>query len=104
AAMQLEGLTIALRTRTPWEATDLGIALVRTHAWKIYSAWLLITLPVFALTNALACWIGIPWTAALAMWWLKPVFDRVPLYVISRAVFGHVPPLRETLRAQRTSG
>jgi hypothetical protein len=102
--MQLEGLTIALRTRTPWEATDLGIALVRTHAWKIYSAWLLTTLPVFALTNALACWIGIPWTAALAMWWLKPVFDRVPLYVISRAVFGHVPPLRETLRAQRTSG
>ena len=102
--MQLEGLTIALRTRTPWEATDLGIALVRAHAGRIYSAWLLTTLPAFALTNALACWIGMPLAAALAMWWLKPVFDRVPLYVISRAVFGHVPPLRETLRAQRTSG
>ena len=102
--MQLEGLTIALRTRTPWEATDLGIALVRTHAARIYGAWLLTTLPAFALCNALACWIGVPWTAAVAMWWLKPVFDRVPLYVISRAVFGHLPPLRETLRAQRGWG
>jgi hypothetical protein len=28
------------------------------------------------------------------------VFDRIPLYVLSRAVFGHVPSVRETVRAQ----
>jgi Domain of unknown function (DUF4129) len=102
--MQLEGLTVALRTRTPWEATDLGMALVRAHAGRIWAAWLLITLPVFVLFNALAWFANAPWAAMLALWWLKPVFDRVPLYVISRAVFGPAPGLRETLAAQRNWG
>ena len=34
------------------------------------------------------------------MWWLRPVFDRIPLYVLSRAVFGSVPTVADTLRAQ----
>lgn len=102
--MQLEGLTIALRARTPWEAVDLGIALVRAHAARIWVAWILVTLPMFALLNTLGYLIGLPWLAGLALWWLKPAFDRIPLYVISRAVFGAVPSLRETLVAQRTSG
>jgi hypothetical protein len=38
------------------------------------------------------------------MWWLRPVFDRIPLYVLSRAVFGSVPGIAETLRAQLTWG
>ena len=29
--MQLDGIHIALRQRTPWEAADLGFALVRRH-------------------------------------------------------------------------
>jgi hypothetical protein len=102
--MQLEGLTIALRARTPWEAVDLGMALVRAHAARIYAVWALVTLPTFALLNILAYLIGSPWLAALALWWLKPVFDRIPLYVLSRAVFGTVPTLRETMRAQRNWG
>jgi hypothetical protein len=102
--MQLEGLTIALRARTPWEATDLGIALVRAHASRIYAAWILTTLPAFVLLNGFGLLLGKPWLAALALWWLKPVFDRIPLYVISRAVFGSVPSLRETLVAQRQWG
>src|SRR5262245_25824649 len=98
--MRLEGLTVALRARTPWEATDLGVALVRAHARRIWAAWLLATLPVFVLVNA-ACWpLDQFWLAPLMMWWLKPMFDRVPLFVLSRAVFGEVPTLRETVRAQ----
>ena len=38
------------------------------------------------------------------MWWLKPAFDRIPLYVLSRAVFGDVPTTRQTLHAQRQLG
>ncbi len=34
--MRLEGLTVALRPRSNWEATDLGIALVRRHAGTIW--------------------------------------------------------------------
>ncbi|MEO7325544.1 MAG: DUF4129 domain-containing protein [Dokdonella sp.] len=102
--MQLDGLTIALRTRAPWEAADLGIALVRTHAARIHAAWILTTLPIFVLLNAVACLLGWAWLAALAMWWLKPLFDRIVLFVASRAVFGNIPSLRETLVAQRSWG
>lgn len=102
--MQLQGMTIALRQRMPWEATDLGIALVRAHAGRIFAAWCLVTLPVWVLINALAWQVESPWLALLAMWWLKPLFDRVPLYAISRAVFGHAPSLRAIVRAQFTWG
>src|SRR5579883_802256 len=65
---------------------------------------MLVTLPVFVLINA-ACWLlGQTWPAALILWWLKPVFDRIPLFVVSRAVFGEAPSLRETLQAQRNWG
>lgn len=98
--MRLEQLTVRLRARSAWEAVELGMALVRRHAAAIWRPWLLVTLPVFALLNAAAWVFDLFWLAALLMWWLKPVFDRIPLYVVSRAVFGSVPGVRETLRAQ----
>jgi hypothetical protein len=102
--MRLDTVTIALRARSAWEAVELGVALVRANAVRIWSAWLLVTLPVFALINA-GCWlIGAMWPAPLILWWLKPAFDRIALFVISRAVFGDAPTLAETLRAQRDWG
>lgn len=98
--MRLEALTVALRPRSPWEAVELGTALVRRHAAAIWRPWLWLTLPVLVLLNVLAWSIDALWLAAIVMWWLKPVFDRVPLYVLSRAVFGEVPTTVQTLRAQ----
>lgn len=98
--MRIEQLTVRLRARSDWEAVELGMALVRRHAGAIWKPWLWLTLPVFALLNLGAWWIDQAWLAALLMWWLKPAFDRIALYVISRAVFGSVPGTRETLRAQ----
>ncbi|MFC5570395.1 DUF4129 domain-containing protein [Lysobacter yangpyeongensis] len=98
--MRIDDLTVALRPRTAWEAVELGTALVRRHAAAVWKPWLLLSLPVLLLVNA-ACWaIGAVWLAGLVMWWLKPLFDRLPLYVLSRAVFGQVPGSGETLRAQ----
>ncbi len=102
--MQLERVTVALRPRSPWEATDLGVALVRRHAARIWSAWLLITLPCLALLGLVCWWIELPALAILLLWWLKPVFDRIPMFVLSRAVFGAAPSLRETVRAQWSWG
>lgn len=98
--MRPEQLTVNLRARTAWEAIELGLALVRRHAGAVWKPWVLVTLPVFVLLNALAWSIDTLWLAGLVMWWLKPVFDRIPLYVLSRAVFGATPSVRETLRAQ----
>ncbi len=102
--MRPEQLTVNLRARTAWEAIELGLALVRRHAGAIWKPWVLVTVPVFVALNALAWAIDAIWLAVLAMWWLKPVFDRIPLYVLSRAVFGATPPLRETLLAQARWG
>lgn len=102
--MRVDDLTIALRARAAWEATDLGIALVRRHAGRIFAAWLILALPAFVLVNLAALAIDATWMAAFVLWWLKPLFDRIPLYVLSRAVFGEVPSLRETLLAQRDWG
>jgi len=98
--MRLELLSIKLRPRSPWEAMDLGIALVRRHAAAVWRPWFGLTLPFFVFANLIAWSLGKIWLAALFMWWLKPLFDRVPLYVLSRAVFGTVPGVRQTLRSR----
>ena len=102
--MRLDQVQVELRPRSPWEAMELGIALVRRHARAIWVPWLWVTLPLFAALNALAWSVDLVPLAAFAMWWLKPVFDRVPLFVLSRAVFGQAPGARETLAAQRRWG
>ncbi|MHB1057757.1 MAG: DUF4129 domain-containing protein [Rhodanobacter sp.] len=99
--MELERISVALRPRAPREAIDLGAALLRANAAAVWSAWFAFTLPVFVLCNALGVLLGLPWLGLVLVWWLKPLFDRLPLYVLSRAVFDHAPSWRETLRGQR---
>ncbi|MGH8082792.1 MAG: DUF4129 domain-containing protein, partial [Lysobacter sp.] len=98
--MKLEALTVALRPRTSWEACELGMALVRRHAGAIWKPWLLVTVPMLVLLNAAGWALDLLWLSSLLMWWLKPWFDRIPLFVISRAVFGETPSTRQTVRAQ----
>ena len=102
--MRLELLSVALRERDPWEATDLGIALWRRHFGAILRPWLGLSLPILALLAAFAWSIDAIWLAGLLMWWLKPWFDRVPIYVLSRAVFGTVPGTMQVLRARELRG
>jgi len=97
--MRLEAVRIVLRPRTPWEAIDLGLSLVREHARAIWGPWFLASVPVLVVLNLLALWAGHPWLAFVAMWWLKPAFARIPLFVLSHAVFGATPTRREVLRA-----
>ncbi|MGH8061924.1 MAG: DUF4129 domain-containing protein [Pseudoxanthomonas sp.] len=98
--MRLEQMTVHLRERSAWEAVELGTALVRRHAAAIWKPWVLLTLPLFVALNAATWWIDSLWLAGFLMWWLKPAFDRIPLFVISRATFGATPTLGETLSAQ----
>ncbi len=94
--MQLDRLQVELRPRTPWEAMELGTALVRRDGSTIWRAWCLASLAPLLVLNAIGWALDLVWTAALAMWWLKPAFDRIPLFVLSRAVFGTVPGVRES--------
>ncbi|WP_433853264.1 DUF4129 domain-containing protein [Stenotrophomonas nitritireducens] len=98
--MRIDQLDVVLRARSQWEAMELGSALVRRHAAAIWKPWLLLTAPLFVLLNLAGWWLDAFWLPALLMWWLKPAFERIPLYVISRGAFGAVPGTADTLRAQ----
>jgi hypothetical protein len=99
--VKIDALTVTLRPRTSWEAIELGMALTRHYAKIIWASWLVFTLPVLLLAHAVGWALHRWWIAGLLIWWLKPLFDRVPLYVLSRATFGDIPTLRQTLQAQR---
>jgi len=98
--MRLEQLSVNLRPRTAWEASDLGVALVRRHWRVIAQAWVAVTLPALVLFTLCGNWIDQLWLGWFLLWWLKPWFDRIPLFVLSRAVFGNAPSVRETLGAR----
>lgn len=102
--MRPEALRVVLRPRSPWEAVELGAALVRQQASPLWKAWFASTLPVFAVVNALAWWGDVLWLALLLMWWITPLFDRIVLFVLSRAVFGASPTALTTLQAMRYWG
>jgi len=102
--MRIDQLNVTLRARSEWEAMELGTALVRRHARAIWLPVIAVSLPLFVVINAAAWWADAFGWAWLLMWWLKPVTDRIALYVISRGVFGDEPRPLQTLRAQRQWG
>lgn len=95
--MKLEDVTAEIRPRAPWESIDLGCALACRHLGAIWKAWLVTVVPLWILLAVLLH--DHPVWFVLIVWWLKPVYDRVPLMVVSRALFGHVPTVWEVLKA-----
>jgi hypothetical protein len=90
-------MAAAIRPRGPAESFDLGFRMVRQWWRPVSGAWLLSVLPVYCLAAAsIERW---PAQTLLALWWLRPLFDRVPLFVLSRCLFGAPPSWRQTLRA-----
>lgn len=98
--MRLDQIAAPIRPRTHWEAIDLGECLHRAWWWPIQRAWLATVLPVWIAVSLACFFLGrrFDW-AMLLLWWLRPLFDRTPLFVASRALFGATPGLREVLRA-----
>ncbi|WP_434561563.1 DUF4129 domain-containing protein [Pseudomonas sp. Z4-20] len=94
--MRLSDATVVIRPRTTWEAMDLGVLMSQRHRWLLMTSWALVTLPVYALL-ALLLWDS-PSLVMFIFWWLKPAFDRLPLYILSKALFGETPTLKQALR------
>ena len=47
--MRLSNASVVIRTRTSWEAMDLGVLLAREHRLLVMSSWAQVTLPVVEL-------------------------------------------------------
>lgn len=102
--MQLDQLQLDLRPRTNAQALDLGFALLRANALRVYAVWLSLWLPTVALCSILVfmmptmgLWGGGSWL--LLAWLVRPYLERAPLYMLSRQVFGEQVSWQETLRA-----
>ena len=81
-----------LRRRSVWEAVDSGVLLWR-HSFVCFIPFF--ALPVWIIACALRLLPdGFVWLSYLILWWLKPLFDRLALHVVSLRFFGSPPPSR----------
>ncbi len=84
--MKIESLTMEVRPRTPWESMDLSVRLVFTHWRLLFSAWMVSVFPLFLIINIMLLNEHPGW-AFFLVWFFKPLYDRVPLFVLSRVIF-----------------
>jgi hypothetical protein len=93
--VQPADIAITLRRRSPWEAMDLGLTMLRQWWRAAYCAHALVFVPLVA-AIIVAGWAGERlWLALFLVWWLEPLYDRAVLHVLSRRVFGEVPAWRQ---------
>lgn len=90
---QVEQLEIEVRQRLPWEAADLGCRLLRQWPVALYGGWLMTAVPVFALVALLLR--SHPGIAGVVLWWLKPIYERLPMWLLRQKVLGMSPTLRD---------
>lgn len=92
--MNLDQVTLEIRPRSAWEAVDLGILMAKRWWLPMMKVWLLASFPVLILA------LMIPWKwywlGGALLWWLKPVYERPLLHILSHAVFNDLPDTRST--------
>jgi hypothetical protein len=94
--MNLNKITVDIRSRSQWEAMDLGMTLIRNYWRPIYISWIMATLPLVIIL----CYFfqGHTWVPILILWYAKPLFDRLPLYFLSRMFFGEIPNFKKSIK------
>jgi hypothetical protein len=95
--VQLEQLQLVMRHRSPQEALDLGLVMLRHWRIPVYRVWFATFVP-FAMLVMLVLWRW-PMLTILIIWWLLPVFDRILLKVFAEASFGAAPGVSDVWRA-----
>lgn len=94
--MDLDRISVKARPRNPWEAIDLGFVLARRWWKSLFLSWMIPPLLLFIACSLI--FIDSPWAAYLIVWWLKPFWDRAPLYIASHALFGERVTVTQVLR------
>lgn len=94
--MNLDQVTIEIRPRQAWEAVDLGILMAKRWWLPLMKAWLLVSLPFLLLSLFIP--VAHLWLSTLLLWWLKPLFERPLLHILSHAVFNDLPSVRSTVK------
>lgn len=95
--MNINNIVINTRTRSPWQAINLGVALTRAWFWPMFLSWVipsgLMAILVALVFPSLASWLPVT-----LVWWLKPLWDRGPLFIASRRLFNEDTSVKMTLK------
>ncbi len=94
--MDLEKISASVKPRNGWQSIDLGILMVRAWWKPLFGSWFLFTLPIFLVINVLT-FVNL-YLPLFLFWWLKPFFETVLLYYLSRALFGDFLSIRQTVK------
>ncbi len=87
--MNLDKLQVNACIRSGWQAVDLGFLMARAWWRQIYTASLVPMLPLSMVL--LLVFSQSPFWALLFIWWLKPFWERMPLFIASRMLFDEAP-------------
>lgn len=93
--MQLEQISANVRYRTPWEGVDLGFVMARHWFLPLWGLWWMTALPVTLLVVLFLN--SSPVIAAVVVWWLKPLYEPLLLFWLSRRLFGEELTAREVV-------
>ncbi len=84
--MDLDKLQIGANVRSGWQALDLGFLMARAWWFKLFLCGVLPAVTLFI--PLLILFYDKPFIALFIIWWLKPFWERLPLYFGSRIIFG----------------
>jgi hypothetical protein len=87
--MNLDKLQVNACIRSGWQAVDLGFLMARAWWRRLYLASLLPLLPLTLVL--LLVFSQSPLWVLLFIWWLKPFWERLPLFIASRMLFDEKP-------------
>lgn len=96
--MNLEGITVEIRPRSPWEAMDIGHILARRWYGKLCTLWIAAALPFLGVFLLLSLFLpgSVAKWSLLLFWFFKPLYEPLLILWISRALFGKRYSLKET--------
>ena len=95
--MNLDKLQVNACIRSGWQALDLGLLMARAWWRTLFVAAVVPMLPLAVIL--LAVFWDQPYWALFCLWWLKPFWERLPLFIASRLLFGESPGVLESMRS-----
>jgi len=95
--MNLDKLQVNACIRSGWQALDLGYLMARAWWRTLYIASLMPMLPLTMVL--LAIFSNSPFWALLILWWLKPFWERLPLFIASRMLFDEAPGIWSSMKS-----
>jgi hypothetical protein len=95
--MNLDNLQVNACIRNGWQALDLGLLMARAWWRRLFVASLLPMLPLALVL--LIVFRDSPFWAWFVLWWLKPFWERLPLFIASRLLFDESPGIWSSMRS-----